>query len=452
VKPFALIAAGLVLTFSAGLPLAAQASGQVVDTAATELKIETGKGRLIRLDQPARTVFIADPKVADVQVKSPTLVYVVGKAPGATSLFAVDAGGKMILNLGLTVGYDEARLQALIQREAPDAQVAVTSAQGALVLSGSVRSPAQGEDILRLAAQFIPGEDKDRTGRLINRLSVDGPNQINLRVRVAEVSHEANKTLGFRWQGIGKLGSSVFGLGSGDPVLSDDGKSFLRGSGGVGNLFAALQVGGLDLNVALDALQTKNLVHILAEPNLTAVSGEPASFLAGGEYPIPVPQGLNQTTIEYKKFGVSLSFVATILDGGRISLNVRPEVSQLSSSGAITLNGITVPALTTRRAETTVDLASGQSFAIAGLLQNNSTQDVTKFPGLGDVPVLGALFRSKTFQNSQSELVIIVTPYLVKPVSHKLATPAGLLAAKAAPQAAVADAKPTPDDDETKKS
>jgi pilus assembly protein CpaC len=149
----------------------------------------------------------------------------------------------------------------------------------------------------------------------------------------------------------------------------------------------------------------------------------PASFLAGGEYPIPVPQAQDVTTIEYKKFGVSLAFVATIIDGGRINLNVKPEVSQLTTSGAIQLNGLTVPALTTRRAETTVDLASGQSFAIAGLLQNNGKNDIRKFPGLGDLPVLGALFRSTRYERNETELVIIVTPYLVRPVAHALAVP-----------------------------
>jgi pilus assembly protein CpaC len=157
----------------------------------------------------------------------------------------------------------------------------------------------------------------------------------------------------------------------------------------------------------------------LAEPNLTAISGAEASFLAGGEFPIPVPQGLNVTTIDYKKFGVSLSFIATITDSGRINLVVKPEVSELSTVGAITLDSITVPSLTTRRTQTTVDLASGQSFAIAGLLQNSVTQNIQKFPGLGNVPVIGALFRSDKFERNESELVVIVTPYIVRPVSDK---------------------------------
>jgi pilus assembly protein CpaC len=173
----------------------------------------------------------------------------------------------------------------------------------------------------------------------------------------------------------------------------------------------------------IDALDSEGLVTVLAEPNITAVSGASANFLAGGEYPIPVPQGLGQVTIEFKKYGVSLDSVATIVDGGRIHLTVKPEVSQLSTTGEIILNGITIPALTTRRAETTVDLASGQSFAIAGLLSNNVTHNIQKVPGLGNIKVVGSLFKSDRFERSETELLIIVTPYIVRPSSHRLAVP-----------------------------
>lgn len=183
------------------------------------------------------------------------------------------------------------------------------------------------------------------------------------------------------------------------------------------NLFGGIKTKSLNLNTLIDALDNHGLVTVLAEPNLTAISGEPASFLAGGEFPIPVPAGTGLVGIDWKKFGVSLNFVATVVSGDRISLHVMPEVSELSSAGAIVIDSISVPALTTRRAETTVDLASGQAFAIAGLLQNNVTQNIDKFPWLGDVPVLGQLFRSEAFQRNESELVIVVTPYLVHPIA-----------------------------------
>jgi pilus assembly protein CpaC len=453
-KTLSALAAALALTLGAYSPTAAHAAGEVVSDASTELALDVGKGRLIRLDRAAATVFIADPKVADVQVKSPTLVYVVGKAPGGTSLFAVDAREQMILNLNLAVGFDAARLQKVIKQQAPDSQVEVASVNEAVVLTGKVATASQGEEILRLAARFVAVEGEagreDKGVRLINRLTVEQANQINLRVRVAEVSRKARDVLGFNWDSFGNVGGTLLGVATGRPIFADAAvRGAFQRAGGLDSVIAQYRNGSTDVNVMVDALKEQGLVSVLAEPNLTALSGEPASFLAGGEYPIPVPQtGENQITVDYKQFGVSLAFVATVLDGGRINLNVRPEVSQLSAAGAISLNGLTIPALTTRRAETTVDLASGQSFAIAGLLQNAVTENVRKLPALGEIPVLGALFRSKEFQKNQSELVIIVTPYLVKPVNQKLATPADLFKTgsphAAPPAAALADAKAAP--------
>lgn len=450
-------------------PAPAHAAAEVVAGGESELALEVGKGRLIRLSRPAATVFIADPKIADVQVKSPTLVYAIGKAPGATSFYALDAREQMIANLSVNVGFDEGRLAAMIRDQAPGAQVQVASANGALILTGQVSSPAEGEDVLRLAALFVQGEEKDAAGRIINRLTVDAPNQINLRVKIAEVSRDATQQLGFNWESLTNIGpKGVLGWATGADILQTitqdgggnggggggqnpggglgGGTNIVRPPGGAGAIFGGYSDAGTNVNVLIEAMEQKNLVTVLAEPNLTAVSGEPASFLAGGEYPIPVPSGLNQVTIDYKQFGVSLQFVATILDNGRVSLNVRPEVSQLSDAGAISINGIRVPALTTRRAETTVDLASGQSFAIAGLLQNNVSRDLRKLPGAGDVPILGQLFRSKRFQRNESELVIIVTPYLVKPVSQRLAAPTdrthGVAPAAASTPAPQAKAEP----------
>jgi pilus assembly protein CpaC len=425
-KHLGALAAVLAITLSAAAPQVAHADVAVMGDVATELKVEAGKGRLIRLDRPAATVFIADPKVADVQVKSPTLVYVLGKAPGATSLFALDAREQMIANLAVNVGIDTARLSAALKRHAPNSQIEVESVDGALILTGKAGSSAEGADALRIAAQFVPGEGEARAGRLINRLSVEQTNQINLRVRVVEVSKDAREQIGVNWESAFQIGGTVFGLATGRDVVDPAVASLFKRPQQGDAVGASYRNGSTDINVVVDLLKEKGLVKVLAEPNLTAISGEPASFLAGGEYPIPVAAEDRRVTLEYKQFGVSLAFVATVLDGGRINLNVRPEVSQLSEVGAVTYNDITVPALTTRRAETTVELGSGQSFAIAGLLQNTSNDIVRKMPGLGDIPVLGQLFRSKEFQKNESELVIIVTPYLVKPSSQKLATPEDL--------------------------
>jgi pilus assembly protein CpaC len=372
-------------------------------------------------------------------VKSPSLVYVIGKAAGETTLFAVDEHDRVLANIGVDVHFDEGQIRQDIKHLLPNSDIAVSTANDTLVLSGTVGSAAEGENVRTIAARFAG--DKDH---IVNALQVDAPNQINLRVRVAEVSRDIIKQFGFNW-GSGGVGPGHFAFGTTtgtgtyqssltngvttnvttsiyDKVFNQApavNATTATGVSGLDNIFASFATHNLDLNLVVDALDSEGLVTVLAEPNLTAISGAQASFLAGGEFPIPVPQGLNVTTIDYKKFGVSLSFIATIVDNGRINLVVKPEVSELSSDGAISLNGITVPALTTRRTETTVDLASGQSFAIAGLLQNNVTQNIQKFPGLGNVPVLGALFRSDEFQRNETELVIIVTPYIVRPVSNK---------------------------------
>jgi pilus assembly protein CpaC len=264
-------------------------------------------------------------------------------------------------------------------------------------------------------------------------LKVATPLQVNLRVRIAEVDRSLMKQIGVNLLA-NSTGSFQIGAMQGQGIylppptstitdVNSTVPKILRnpiGStiSGVGKLF------GLDVTTALDLAQTDGLVTTLAEPNLTALSGETASFLAGGEFPIPVSQGnSNAVTIEYKQYGVSLAFTPIVLEDGRISMRVRPEVSQLSDAGSVTLNGFKVPALTTRRAETTVELGSGQSFMLAGLLQNTNNNSIEKAPFLGDLPVLGNLFRSTKFQRDETELVIIVTPYLVKPSSNRLALP-----------------------------
>jgi pilus assembly protein CpaC len=392
------------------------------------IQIELGKGQLVRLARPAATVFVADPSVADIQVKSPKLVYVFGVKAGQTTMFAVDKNEQVLADLPITVIHDLSRLNGVLKTMLPNTNVAAGSINGAVVLTGNVDTALDAENVRRVAAKFISKDEE-----VINRLNVVGPNQVNLRVRIAEVSRTALKQFGFNWDALLRAGSLTTALGIGNSVLGAVGANgnvqFLRNPDQtIDNLAVGVNTGTVRLNTVIDALASEGLISVLAEPNLTAVSGETANFLAGGEFPVPVPQtssGNNITiTVDYKKFGVSLAFTPTILENGRISLKVVPEVSQLSNTGSVQIEGFNIPALTTRRAETTVELGSGQSFAIAGLFQNDTTHNISKFPGLGDLPVLGALFRSDKFQRNETELVILVTPYIVRPVSGiKMASP-----------------------------
>jgi len=407
---------GLGLTAGMATPLGPAGAVEFVTSTGTALQLEVNKGRLVRLDRPAGTVFIADPEIADIQVKSPSLVYLMGKKPGETTLYAVDEDENVLANVAIRVTLNLSRLRDAIRALDPRGDVTVTSIDDTLLLEGVVKSALIAEDVHRLAVRIAGDEDA-----VINRLGVDAPNQVNLRVRIAEISRGVDKQLGFNWQMLSS-GMSI-ALATTNPFA---------GAVGVVNALGALTQGasaqfhaeGWDFNAVIDALEDEGLVSILAEPNLTALTGETASFLAGGEFPILVPDSNGRVTIEFKKFGVSLAFTPTMIGENRVNLHVRPEVSQLSSTNAVTLGGFVVPSLTTRRVETTVELGSGQSFAIAGLLQNNVTHDIRKFPGLGDIPVLGALFRSDRFQRDESELVIIITPYIVRPTSRtRLAAP-----------------------------
>jgi len=322
----------------------------------------------------------------------------------------------------------------------PDAKVSVsTMGTSTVLLTGTVGAPEDAAEAERLVQAFL-GKDAN----VISRLKTATPLQVNLHVKFAEVSRSlvreiagslqtADATNGFRF-GVGtgrSIGGGEFnyggplGVGSGasqTALVLPDGTEVIGPSidslggttiGGLGQLF------GLNMLGALDISERLGLVTTITEPNLTALSGETATFLAGGEFPIPIAQGLGQVTVEFRQFGVSLAYTPTVLSNGRISMRVRPEVSELSTQGAITLNGFQVPAITTRRTETTIELGSGQSFMIAGLMSANSQNSLEKAPGLGDVPILGNLFRSREFRRGETELVIIVTPYLVKPVDAK---------------------------------
>ncbi len=396
---FVLSAGPLLLATPWSAPLAAGESNVVA--ASGQIELEVRQGRLIRLERPAASVFVADPETADVQAHSATLVYVFGKGAGTTTIFAVDEAENVLFSSSIEVRHPLTRIQEMIAGLGLGGRVAVQSIDGGVVLTGTVPDPATAEDLRELVAQFI-GEDEV----LLNRLSVDAPTQVNLRVRVAEMSREVTRLLGIRWDGALSFGDFALGLATGRLL---DGTNQLAGS-----------YTSSDVNIAgvVDALEREGLVSVLAEPNLTALSGETASFLAGGEFPVPVGTDNNEVQIEFKEFGVSLAFTPTVMNRKRISLRVRPEVSDLSENGAIKVRELTIPALATRRAETTVELGSGQSFAIGGLISNSTRANIEKLPGLGDLPILGTLFRSNSFKRQESELVIIVTPYLVQPRSE----------------------------------
>jgi pilus assembly protein CpaC len=394
--------------------LTGSAAGQEAESLATEgqLTLEVSKGRVIRLPRPAATVFVADPEIADVQAQSASIVYLFGRRTGSTSLYAIDENDQLLVRTAITVQHNLSGLRQAIGQLMPEAQVTASTVDGSIVLDGQVDNPVEAQELRELAERYL-GEEES----VLFRVRIAAPTQVNLRVRVAEVSRDVLKEFGINWEAIFANGNFTFGLVSGRSV-SDGLGNFLRSPTGANSAFGSWQSGDDFVNTALDALAEEGLVNVLAEPNLTALSGETASFLAGGEFPIPIDSDEDGLEIEFKEFGISLAFTPTVLSSNRISLRVRPEVSDLSEKGAITINGLTIPALATRRAETTVELGSGQSFAIGGLLSTDIENAISKYPGIGDVPVLGALFRSTRFRSNETELVILVTPYLVRPVDE----------------------------------
>ena len=377
------------------------------------LTLESGSGRVVKLNGAAANVFVADPKVAEVRPASPGTLFVFGVAPGRTTIAAVDAAGQTLLDAQIVVApssFTAVQAQAAALRAAPGRRINVQAAPRGLTVSGEVSTPAEAAQILStVRSHLAEGQTLD------DHLGVQSSVQVLLRVRIAEMSRTVTRNLGINWQALGSAGKFAAGLSTGTAVASS------VTSGGQ-NL---LRFGTPDINAIIDALAQDNLVRILAEPNLTAMSGQPASFLAGGEFPIPVSHKDNDVTLEFKQYGVKLTFVPTVLTSGRINLHVSPEVSELSTQGAVQLtsgnSSLQIPALTVRRAETTVEVGSGQSFAIAGLLQSTVTQQSSGVPLLGDVPVLGALFRSTSFQRQETELVVVVTPYIARPASDPAA-------------------------------
>ena len=384
------------------------------------IALQAGAGQVVMLSGAAASVFAADPKVVEVRPASPTSLFLFGVAPGHSTVAALARNGQVIAQMDVTVAPSNYAADAATSQVAaalPGGTVYASPRGNGLVLNGAVDSPAEAD---RAVSAASAGLAKDQT--LDMRATVRGSIQVNLRVRILEMDRNLTRELGVNWQALANVGGRYGTLGAGIalPLLTN--ATSMIGGGYNNNAPGKV----LDVNALVDAMAQDQLVHVLAEPNLTTMTGEPASFLVGGEFPIPVAQFGDTISIEFKQYGVSLTFVPTVLDDGRINLHVRPEVSQLTSQGAIQLqtgtnNTVQIPALQVRRADTTVELGSGQSFAIAGLLQDSTQMTGNSVPLLGDLPILGALFRSDSFQRNQTELVILVTPYLVQPASSPAA-------------------------------
>lgn len=377
----------------------------------SQIVLQPGRGELVRLVDPIASVFLADPDIADVKVASPNVLYVFGQNAGRTDLYALSATDELVVKLDLVVNEASDDTDAARSRLGQETGVKVAELGDDVVAEGTTDSLASLVKVDRLLDSVAADG-----GNGTNLTQYTGPTQVNLRVRFAEVSRDLVEQFGVNWEAVINAGDLAFAVATPTDINIVDG--VLQRTPVGSNLFAGLQNTNLDINALVDALAEESMVNLLAEPNLTALSGETASFLAGGEFPVPVPQENGSITVNYREFGVSLAFTPTILPNERISLSVMPEVSQLSTTGGVQINGFSVPSILTRRADTTVELGSGQSFAIAGLFQRNVTQDFDRIPGFGDVPILGPLFRSSRFQRSETELVIIITPYLVEPVSN----------------------------------
>ena len=413
----------------------AQAAAQSAESyrPTSQVQLSVGEGQMVSLQRNVADVWTSNPEVADVHVTSPRQINLFGKTAGQATIIATAADGSVVYATNVGVAQNISSVNDMLRMAMPESNITVTSVGQVAVINGTVASPedaAQAQALVR--AMLNPGIKEGEPLNIVpmNRLKTAVPLQVNLKVKIAEVNRSALKELGINLLASDSSSGFQFGVAQGQGIHLPDASDpddttvprVIRNA--IGSTFSGSgSLLGLDILGSIDLAEQDGLVTILAEPNLTALSGETASFLAGGEFPIPVSQSLGSVSIEYKQFGVGLAFTPIVLADGRISMRVRPEVSELSNEGAVELNNFVVPALTTRRAETTVELGSGQSFMIAGLLRNSTTSDIEKAPFLGDLPILGTLFRSTRFRRSETELVIIVTPYLVRPVSGRLSTP-----------------------------
>jgi pilus assembly protein CpaC len=448
---FAAAALAVAMSTTAMIGFTTPAAAQSAKDGKTVI-LSIGRGQQVNLGSAITDVVVSDPAVADVEVKSAKQIYILGKGPGETTVYATDAAGRTVYQATIRVGTNLDSVGQMLLLAMPEADIKVTTMNGMVLLTGTVDQPEDAAEAERLVQAFTGSGTQ-----VISRLKTATPLQINLQVRIAEVSRSLAKTISGNLKTQDNSGGFLGGVytgsrdiadittvaaGAGLPLVDASAQfglpagslslpfnpatgQFVTGNAtnytfnvppGTNVLAAAGKLFGMNVAAAFDLSERAGLVSTLANPNLTTVSGETAEFLAGGSFPV-VTSSNNGTSVEYKSYGVNLTYTPIVLADGRISLRVRSEVSDISSQGAVRIGGLEVPATTTRMAETTVELGSGQSMMIAGLLSNQLGSSVDKMPGAGDIPVLGALFKSNGWRRNETELMIVITPYLVKPVS-----------------------------------
>jgi pilus assembly protein CpaC len=405
------IALGLaVATFAAPTATLNAALSSAQDNA---ILMSVGGSRVVNLPSKMSDVVIANPDVVDVHVRSQNQLYLIAKKAGETTVFVTAPNGKVLFSGNVRVGNNITSIDDMLRLAMPEANIAVNNMNGMVLLTGTIKAPEDAAEVERLTQAFV---GKDVT--VVSRLRMATPLQVMLQVKIAEVSKDIGHRIGTNFSSMDRSGGSTAGFiggGTRNFVEFNDngGGTFTTPVDGGYSLGGVARILGLDIAGALDLAESSGLATTLAQPNLTSLSGETASFLAGGEYPYTVNNGPSSgNSIEFKQYGVQLAFTPTVLADGRISLRVRPTVSSLDFSV-----DADVPALRSRTAETTVELGSGQAFMIAGLLNADTSNNISKVPGLGNVPILGSLFKSRNFQRHETELVIVVTPYLVKPMN-----------------------------------
>ncbi|AZV22272.1 MULTISPECIES: type II and III secretion system protein family protein [unclassified Mesorhizobium] len=403
------LAAAAMLAFGAS----ARADNDIVYVSSTKnasIKVAKGKPKTIMTSAAFYQIVIGDPEIANVNPLTDKSFYVLGNNLGTTGIALFDEKKQLVGTVDIEVTLDTDQLASTIRASVPDARIKVGSANGRVVLSGEADDAVAAEKANKIATRFSGAEE------VINSVNISSSQQVQLNVRFVEINRQAGQDLGAKY-----AANFAYGLGGRD-VSIDPGTV---PAAGTGEIIGRLLSNGVSIDIAIKALEERGLARRLAEPNLIARSGQTASFLAGGEFPIPVSEDDGKISVSYKKYGVSLDFTPTVLKDGLVSLDIAPEVSSIDASASYNIGTISVPGFIVRRARTSVDLKNGQSFMIAGLLQSQNDITTSRIPGLGKMPVLGALFSSKSYQRRETDLVIIVTPYLVKPVdpSKKLIEP-----------------------------